>query len=55
MNPAVTLADAAVGGIRWPSCLGRAAATLLFRWLAPALPKVASDIVVPHPAKQEEA
>jgi hypothetical protein len=27
---------------------GAAAATLLFRWLVPALPERAADVVVPH-------
>jgi len=58
-NPAVTLARAAsdtFAGIR-PSdapafiaaqCAGAAAATLLFRWLLPSLPKDASAVVVAH-------
>ena len=58
-NPAVTLARAAsdtFAGIR-PSdapgfvaaqLAGAAAATLLFRWLVPALPASAPDVVVPH-------
>jgi glycerol uptake facilitator-like aquaporin len=58
-NPAVTLARAATdtfAGIR-PSDVpgfvvaqlaGAAAATALFRWLAPTLPAVAEDVVVPH-------
>lgn len=62
-NPAVTLARAAsdtFAGIR-PSdapgfivaqLAGAMAATLLFRWLVPSLPKAASNVVVAHP--QEE-
>lgn len=58
-NPAVTLARAATNtfaGIR-PSdvplfvlaqLLGAGAATALFRWLSPAVPANAADIVVPH-------
>lgn len=66
-NPAVTLARAATdtfAGIRpmdapgfiLAQLLGAAAATALFRWLVPALPEVAADVVVPHgdsPAQQE--
>jgi hypothetical protein len=33
--------------------LGAAAATMLFRWLVPALPKGAPEILVPHHVKQE--
>jgi thioredoxin type arsenate reductase len=59
-NPAVTLARAAsdtFAGIR-PSdapgfivaqLAGAMAATLLFRWLVPSLPKAASNVVVAHP------
>jgi glycerol uptake facilitator-like aquaporin len=58
-NPAVTLARAAsntFAGIRPTDApgfivaqlLGAAAATALFRWLVPALPEVAKDVVVPH-------
>jgi len=67
-NPAVTLARAAsdtFAGIRPADApafivaqlLGASAATLLFRWLVPALPQVAPEIMVPHPASQttEEA
>jgi len=36
--PAFVLAQAA----------GAAAATALFRWLVPALPAIAEDVVVPH-------
>ncbi|MDQ3803928.1 MAG: aquaporin, partial [Acidobacteriota bacterium] len=58
-NPAVTLARTASDtftGIR-PSdapgfvaaqLAGAAAATLLFRWLVPALPAASEDVVVPH-------
>jgi len=58
-NPAVALARAATdtfAGIR-PSdvpgfiaaqCVGAAAATLMFRWLLPSLPKDASAVVVAH-------
>ncbi len=66
-NPAVTLARAAsdtFAGIRPADApgfllaqgLGAAAATALFRWLVPALPQVAPDVVVPHdglPAAKE--
>ena len=58
-NPAVTLARAAsdtFAGIRpvdapgfvAAQLLGAAAATLLFRWLVPALPATAKDVVMPH-------
>jgi len=58
-NPAVTLARAATNtfaGIRpidVPAFLaaqlvGAAAATALFRWLVPSLPKQATEVVVPH-------
>jgi glycerol uptake facilitator-like aquaporin len=58
-NPAVTLARAAsdtFAGIRPADApgfivaqlVGAMAATLLFRWLAPALPTAAKDVVVPH-------
>jgi glycerol uptake facilitator-like aquaporin len=58
-NPAVTVARSlsdtfagirpadAPGFIAAQLC-GAAAATLLFRWLVPALPAVAEDVVVPH-------
>jgi glycerol uptake facilitator-like aquaporin len=64
-NPAVTLARAAsdtFAGIR-PSdapafivaqLLGASAATLLFRWLVPALPHVAAEVVLPHSRGQDE-
>ncbi len=59
-NPAVTLARAAsdtFAGIRPADVLGfivaqlagAAAATALFHWLVPSLPKVAVRVVVPHP------
>lgn len=58
-NPAVALARAAtdtfsgirpidVPGFIAAQLLGAAAATALFRWLVPALPVVARDILVPH-------
>lgn len=58
-NPAVTLARAAsntFAGIRPADApgfivaqlLGAAAATLLFRWLVPSLPKDAASVVVAH-------
>jgi glycerol uptake facilitator-like aquaporin len=58
-NPAVTLARAAsdtFAGIRpadtpgflVAQLLGAAAATALFRWLVPSLPKDAERVVVPH-------
>jgi len=62
-NPAVTLARAAsdtFGGIRpgdvpgfvIAQLAGAIAATLLFRWLVPSLPKDASNVVVAHPEKE---
>ena len=58
-NPAVTLARAAtdtfsgirptdVPGFIAAQLVGAGAATALFRWLVPALPVVAPDILVPH-------
>src|SRR3954465_10544724 len=58
-NPAVTLARAAsdtfagirpadVPGFLVAQLLGAAAATALFRWLVPALPEAAPDVIVPH-------
>jgi len=58
-NPAVTLARALtntfagiapadVPGFIVSQLLGAAAATLLFRWLVPALPATADDVIVPH-------
>jgi glycerol uptake facilitator-like aquaporin len=65
-NPAVTLARAATdtfAGIRPQDApgfivvqlFGAAAATALFRWLVPALPEVASEVVVPHGVRPEDA
>lgn len=59
-NPAVTLARAMsdtfagirpldVPGFIAAQLLGAAAATAVFRWLVPALPRAAPDVVVPHP------
>jgi glycerol uptake facilitator-like aquaporin len=64
-NPAVTMARSAsdtFAGIRpadvpafiVAQILGAAAATLLFRWLLPALPERAPELVVPHEAGVEE-
>jgi len=36
-------------------CLGAGAATVLFRWLVPALPEIAPHVVVPHSARAEDA
>jgi glycerol uptake facilitator-like aquaporin len=58
-NPAVTLARAAtdtfsgirpvdVPGFIAAQLVGAGAATALFRWLVPALPVVAPDLLVPH-------
>ena len=58
-NPAVTMARSATNtfaGIRpadvptfiAAQLLGAAAATLLFRWLIPALPQAAREVLVPH-------
>lgn len=58
-NPAVTIARAFtntfagirptdVAGFIAAQMLGALAATVLFRWLVPALPRRAEDIVVPH-------
>jgi glycerol uptake facilitator-like aquaporin len=63
-NPAVTLARSAsdtFAGIRpadapgfiMAQLVGAAAATLLFRWLVPSLPKNASFVIVSHPGKAE--
>jgi glycerol uptake facilitator-like aquaporin len=63
-NPAVALARAAtdtfsgirpidVPGFIAAQLLGASAATALFRWLVPALPIVAADILVQHTADQE--
>jgi glycerol uptake facilitator-like aquaporin len=62
-NPAVTLARAAtntfagirpadVAGFILAQLAGGAAATVLFRWLVPALPATAKDVVIPHPEAQ---
>jgi glycerol uptake facilitator-like aquaporin len=59
-NPAVTLARAftdTFAGIRpvdvpgfvAAQLIGAGAATILFRWLVPALPDVATDVALPHP------
>src|SRR5579863_5772869 len=64
-NPAVTLARAATNtfsGIRpvdapgfiMAQLAGAFAATLVFRWLAPTLPKDAANVVVAHDQTQEE-
>ena len=58
-NPAVTIARAAsdtfagirprdVPGFVLVQLLGAGVATALFRWLVPALPEVADEVVVPH-------
>ncbi len=63
-NPAVTLARAAsdtFAGIRpadapgfiLAQLLGAAAATALFRWLVPSLPKDAPSVLAPHPEGRE--
>ena len=62
-NPAVTLARSVTNtfaGIRpvdAPAFIaaqfaGATAATVLFRWLIPSLPKNATSVVVPHPSRQ---
>jgi glycerol uptake facilitator-like aquaporin len=59
-NPAVTIArsltntfagirPADVGGFIAAQLVGATLATVLFRWLVPALPAVAERVVVPHP------
>jgi glycerol uptake facilitator-like aquaporin len=64
-NPAVTLARTATGtfaGIRpvdapgflVGQAIGAAAATVLFRWLVPALGEVADRIVVPHERERSD-
>lgn len=64
-NPAVTLgrsvSDTFAGirpedapGFILAQLAGAAAATLLFRWLAPSLPKDAASVVVSHPSQTEE-
>jgi glycerol uptake facilitator-like aquaporin len=63
-NPAVTLARSAsdtfagirpadVPGFVAAQLAGAAAATLLFRWLAPSLPTDACSVVVAHPSQTE--
>jgi len=63
-NPAVTLARSASDtftGIRFldapafivAQLLGVGAATLLFRWLVPSLPKDAAAVVVPYSTKDD--
>jgi glycerol uptake facilitator-like aquaporin len=63
-NPAVTLARAATNtfaGIRptdtpafiAAQLVGAAAATALFRWLVPALPQAAPDVIVPHEQRRD--
>jgi glycerol uptake facilitator-like aquaporin len=58
-NPAVTVARSLsdtfagirpfdVPGFVLAQCVGAVAATLLFRWLVPALPETTSDIVMPR-------
>jgi glycerol uptake facilitator-like aquaporin len=65
-NPAVTMARAATNtfaGIRpvdvpafiAAQCLGAGPATALFRWLVPALPDVAPEVLVPHSSRPREA
>jgi glycerol uptake facilitator-like aquaporin len=44
-----------VPGFLVAQLLGAAAATLLFRWLVPALPDRAPDLLVPHHEQPEEA
>jgi len=57
-NPAVTLARAAsdtfadAPGFIVAQLVGAMAATLLFRWLVPSLPKDASNVVIAHPQKE---
>lgn len=64
-NPAVTLARAAsdtfagirlidVPGFIIAQLLGSAAATALFRWLVPALPALADEVLVPHPLQSDQ-
>jgi hypothetical protein len=47
--------SADVPGFLVAQLLGAAAATLLFRWLVPALPDRAPDLLVPHHEQPEEA
>ncbi|MGE3842876.1 MAG: MIP/aquaporin family protein [Vicinamibacterales bacterium] len=64
-NPAVTMARALtdtfagirpvdVAGFVAAQLAGAAAATAVFRWLVPALPTRAHDVVVPHEATSQE-
>lgn len=64
-NPAVTLARAfsdTFAGIRLSDVpgfvlaqlFGAVTATALFRWLVPALPATAADVIVPHPDSSEQ-
>jgi glycerol uptake facilitator-like aquaporin len=64
-NPAVTLARAAsdtfagirptdVPGFIAAQLIGAAAATALFRWLVPSLPKDAQAVVLPHSANENK-
>jgi glycerol uptake facilitator-like aquaporin len=64
-NPAVTLARAAsdtfagirpvdVPGFIAAQLIGAAAATALFRWLVPSLPKDATAVVLPHAGNENE-
>jgi glycerol uptake facilitator-like aquaporin len=65
-NPAVTLARAAsdtFAGIRPADApgfiaaqlAGAMAATLVFRWLAPSLPKDASEVIIAHRQRESHA
>lgn len=65
-NPAVTVARALtntfagirpvdVPGFLVAQTVGAAAATVLFRWLVPALPSVADRVVVPHDREPSES
>lgn len=70
LNPVVTLADASQGGLprravvpyptsgrsrlRHRADCGAPVATLLFRWLVPALPQFADLVVVPHETPRKE-
>jgi len=65
-NPSVTIARAAtntftgirpvdVPGFIVAQCVGAAAATALFRWLVPALPDVAPEVLGPHSGRAEGA
>ena len=65
-NPAVTLGRTVTdtfSGIRpvdapgfiVAQLLGTAAATLLFRWLVPALPEEAEDVIVPHGERERKS